>query len=112
MSNEQTNTKQRRRFSTDVKASILKQHLADKVAISDLCDEHGIQPSVIYGWLQQVYERLPVALEATKQPTTSSKEQQLSRENEALKARLAKKDAVIAEISAEYVDLKKELGVL
>ena len=34
----------------------------------------------------------------------------LERENEALKAKLAKKDNVIAEISEEYVALKKELG--
>jgi len=34
------------------------------------------------------------------------------RENEALRAKLAKKDNIIAEISKEYVALKKELGSL
>ena len=42
--------------------------------------------------------------------TTSSREKELERENEALKAKLTKKDSVIAEISEEYVVLKKTLG--
>jgi uncharacterized coiled-coil protein SlyX len=40
----------------------------------------------------------------------SSREQQLEKKVTALEARLVKKDEVIAEISQEYVALKKELG--
>ena len=40
----------------------------------------------------------------------SRREKELATENERLEAKLAKKDSVIAEISAEFVQLKKELG--
>jgi hypothetical protein len=40
----------------------------------------------------------------------SSREQELEKKVTALETRLARKDEVIAEISQEYVALKKELG--
>ncbi len=40
----------------------------------------------------------------------NGREDKLVRENEALEAKLAKKDHVIAEISEEFVRLKKVLG--
>ena len=42
-------TRNRRHFTAEDKATIiLKRHLADKVAISDLCEEYHIQPSLFY----------------------------------------------------------------
>jgi transposase-like protein len=38
---------ERRHFSTEQKAAILKRYLVDRVAISDLCDECGIKPNRI-----------------------------------------------------------------
>lgn len=43
----------RRRFTTEQKVSILRRHLVDKVAVSDLCDEYRIQPSLFYPWQRQ-----------------------------------------------------------
>jgi transposase-like protein len=36
----------RRQFTAEEKATILRRHLADKVAVSDLCDECHIQPTL------------------------------------------------------------------
>jgi len=38
--------KQRRHFTGAEKVAILKGHLVDKVAISDLCDELGLYPKL------------------------------------------------------------------
>lgn len=99
----------RRSFSTEQKVAILRRHLVEKVPVSDLCDEHKLQPSVLYQWLSNVFDNLPAALEArvSKPP---QREKQLEAKVEHLEAKLAKKDSVIAEISQEYVQLKKELG--
>ncbi len=78
----------RRKFSAEEKAALLRQHCVDKKPVSDVCDEHGIQPSVFY----------------------NGQEERLAREIESLRAKLAKKDNVIAEVSEEFVRLKKELG--
>lgn len=102
----------RRQFSTEQKVAILRRHLADKVAVSDLCDEYKLQPSVFYQWQRQMFENLAGAFEKTLGSGPSQRERQLADKVEHLEARLVRKDSVIAEISAEYVQLKKELGEL
>jgi len=39
--------KKRPQFTTKEKAMILRRHMVDKVPVSDLCGELGIQPSVV-----------------------------------------------------------------
>jgi transposase-like protein len=101
--------KSRRHLTAEQKAQLLRRHLVDKVPVADLCDEQGLQPSVFYRWLQQLVENAPTAL-ATKR--TSSREHELEQKVAALEGKLAKKDAVIAEVSEEMVKIKKELGEL
>ncbi|MDZ4257881.1 MAG: transposase [Gemmatimonadales bacterium] len=52
----------RRQFTTDEKATIIRRHLADKVPVSDLCDEYTIQPGLFYLWQRQALENLGTAL--------------------------------------------------
>jgi transposase len=100
-----------RKFTTEQKVAILRRHMVDKVPVSELCNELGLQPSVFYQWQKQVMENLGAALTGPAPATGPSKrEKEQAHELAQLKARLAKKDEVIAEISAEYVHLKKEVG--
>ena len=32
------------------KVQIIKKHLVDKVPLSDLCDQHGMHPTVFHRW--------------------------------------------------------------
>ncbi len=100
----------RRSYSAEQKATILRRHLVDKVPVSDLCDEYKMQPSVFYGWQRQLMDNLGAAVEHLGGKKKRSRESELERRIAALEARLVKKDHVIAEISEEYVALKKELG--
>lgn len=102
--------RKRRQFSTEEKAGILRRHMVDKVPVSDLCNELGIQPSLFYYWQRQAMENLAAALNGPVPDGPSKREKELAAENRRLGERLARKDSVIAEISAEYVQLKKELG--
>jgi transposase len=104
--------RQRRQFSTEQKVAILRRHLVDKVPISDLCDEYKLQPSLFYHWQRRLFENLAGAFEGAADATTAAQRErrQLTQKVEQLQAKLARKDSVIAEISAEYVQLKKELG--
>ena len=45
-----------------------------------------------------------------KKPVSESREQELEAKIAALEVKLARKDAIIAEVSEEYVKLKKALG--
>lgn len=101
--------KQRRRYAPEQKAAIVRRHLVDKVPVSDLCEEYGIQPSVFYQWQKVVVDGLgaffashPERGRRTQQVQDNKYQQKIA----ALEAKLARKDEVIAEIS----DLKKSLG--
>ncbi len=102
----------RRPFTTEQKAAILRRHMVDKVPVSDLCNELGLQPSLFYQWQRQALENLVGALNTPTPSGPSRREKEQAAEIGRLKERLARKDGVIAEISAEYVQLKKNLGEL
>jgi len=102
----------RRKFTTEQKVAILRRHLMDKVPVSQLCEEYKLQPSVLYQWQKAVFDNLGAALDVQgdEAATRQREKREMTAKIEHLESRLTKKDAVIAEISAEYVELKKELG--
>ena len=102
----------RRKYTTEQKVAILRRHLVDKVPVSQLCEEYKLQPSVLYQWQKAVFDNLGAALEAPGEEKAAQQRErrEMTAKIDHLESRLAKKDAVIAEISAEYVQLKKDLG--
>ncbi len=40
--------KPRKNYTAEEKVAILKRHLVEKVPVSDLCDESGLNPTVFY----------------------------------------------------------------
>jgi transposase len=105
--------KQRRRFAPEQKAAIVRRHVVDKVPVSALCEEYGIQPSVFYQWQKQAFDGLDALFASHPERGRKARQAEDNRDRQkiaALEAKLARKDQVIAEISAEYVDLKKSLG--
>ena len=103
-------TKARNQRSPEEKAALLRRHHIDKVPVTTICEEAGLQPSVFYHWQRELSERAAHVLGNGTPGRPSSREQELEKKVTALETRLARKDEVIAEISQEYVALKKELG--
>jgi transposase-like protein len=99
----------RRNHSSEQKAALLKRHHIEKVPVSDLCDENKLQPSVFYGWQRQLFANAAAVFGAPKK-AVASREQELEARIAQLEAKLARKDEVIAEVSEEYVKLKKAHG--
>ena len=102
----------RRHFTTEQKVAILKRHMVDKVPVSDLCDEFALQPSVFYQWQRQALENLAGAFSTPAADGPSKREKDLVARTKELEAKLVKKDNVIAEVTAELVKTKKDLGEL
>jgi transposase len=101
----------RRQFTAEEKATILRRHLADKVPVSDLCDEYRIQPSLFYVWQRQVFENLGSALEDRRTRRAANGEAAAQQQTiEQLKAQLQRKDSIIAFVSEEHLALKKKRG--
>ena len=106
-------TSERRQFTAELKAEIVRRHLVDRVPVSDLCDEYKIAPSLLYSWQRVVLEQMAQVLEHGSRRNGKADAAQANRDKQkvaSLEAKLARKDEVIAEISADYVRLKKELG--
>jgi len=101
--------KQRRHFTAEEKAAIVREHLLDKVPISELCDKHGLQPTVFYRWQKELFENASAVFQ---HKNSISPERKLEQKIDALEQKLAHKDAVIAEIMEDHIALKKELGEL
>src|SRR5262245_10426520 len=101
-------TKQRRHFSGTEKVAILKRHLVEKVAISDLCDELGLYPNQVYAWLKEFFENGHHAFDNGRK--RKAVEDANARKVEQLEAKLQRRDAVLAELMEEHTLLKKELG--
>jgi transposase-like protein len=99
--------KPRRSFTAEQKAALLRRHYVDKVAISLICEENDLQPSLFYYWQKQLFENAATALQP-QAPAAPSKG--LEAKVEALEKQVAKKDAVIAWVTEEHVKLKKALG--
>jgi transposase-like protein len=103
---DKENETRRRRLAPEEKIAILKAHLVDQKPISDLCDQHGIQPSQFYRWQQEFFERGSLVFESRgEKPSTA-----LERKVTALEEKLVRKDSVLAELMEEHVALKKSLG--
>lgn len=104
-------TQRRKHYSGEEKVSILRRHLLDHVAVSDLCDELGLAPTVFYRWQKEFFENGAAAFER-KPGRQKKQESHQARKVEALEAKLATKNEVLSELMEEHVKLKKELGEL
>lgn len=102
----------RRNFTTEQKVALLQRHLVDKEPVSKICDENQLQPSVFYQWLRQAFGNLGAALGPPMSNEPNKREKELAAKNRELEAKLVKKDHVIAEVTAELVATKKDLGEL
>ena len=98
--------KPRRSFSPEERAAILRRHHVDKVPVAKVCEDADVQPSLFYYWQKQAFENLEKALAPDASPRVKALENQVV----ALEARVARKDAVIAQVTEEYVAVKKALG--
>jgi transposase len=107
--NNGSTRRERRHFTAQQKAAIVKAHLVDGVPISRLCDEHNIQPTQFYLWQKQLFENASAAFERKAQPAGPSPHE---RKIAQLEAKLAAKNEVISELMEENVKVKKECGEL
>lgn len=104
--NKENDIQQRRQFSPEQKIKILRQHLLDKVPISEVCEKHQITPTQFYQWQKTFFENGAAAFARPNTRAAQREEQRLAQ----LEAKLQRKDEVIAEIMAEHIVLKKSLG--
>lgn len=95
--------KHRHQYTPEEKVLILKRHLVEKVAVSDLCDEYQLQPNLFYKWQQQFFENGPAAFQRDGSGPNRAEEKRIHQ----LEEKLGKKNEVLSELMEEHVKLKK-----
>jgi transposase-like protein len=107
--NEQKRT--RRQYTSEEKAAAVKRHVVGGEAVSSICEQLGIAPNQFYRWQKELFDHASAAFEVKgRGRRPDAKARTLEKKVEKLEAKLAHKDNVIAEITEDYVKLKKTLG--
>jgi transposase len=102
--------KERKHYTSAEKVTILRRHLLDKIPVSDLCEELGLQLTVCYRWQKEFFENRAAAFQSKERPARPVEEKQ--KRIEFLEKKVQTKDEVLAELMAEHIALKKSLGEL
>ncbi len=94
-------SQKRRRWSAEEKLRIVLAGVQGDIEVSELCRREGINPTQYYGWKKQVMASAGKVF-AGGSDKPSAKQQRLEKD-------LKRAKDVIAEITAENLDLKKGL---
>jgi transposase-like protein len=99
---------QRKNYTAEQKVAILREHLLEKVPISDLCERHGMHPTMFYRWQKDFFENGALAFQQKNRANHQAEQERI----EFLEKKIQRKDEVLAELMAEHIALKKSLGEL
>jgi transposase-like protein len=94
----------RRHFTGAQKLAILREHLIEKIPISDVCQKHELQPTLFYLWQKKLFEEGAVVFE-TKAASTRQQNAE-AQKIEALETKVRQKNEVLAELMGEHVDCR------
>ncbi len=100
-------TKQRKRYTPQQKMEILREHLKNKVPISEVCEKYGIHPNVFYKWEKRLFEEGAELFSAGHGKNGTEKEVAQVKKH---RDKIQKKDEVIRWLTEENIKLKKTFG--
>jgi len=110
-----TQTNQKRSWEAHQKLAIIKSHLVEGKSVSEICEEHGISPSLYYKWQTTLFENGADTLErknkrGNQQKRESRELTELRSELERTQSKLTNKHEVLSELMSEHIRLKKTIG--
>jgi len=92
----------RRQYTVEEKLRILEEARQPNTAVAEVLRRHRVDAATFYRWEKQAKEGMKEALEGRKRDVKGQE-----REIERLRAELAKKSRIIAEVVEENLDLKR-----
>lgn len=87
------------------KMEIVIEGMRSESGIADVCRKHGVSSALYYQWRDHLFKRADLVF-GPKEKRNGKVERKI----EKLEAALQRKDSIIAEITAENLDLKKTLS--
>jgi transposase len=96
--------REHRRYTAEQKIEILREAEQPNVTVSEVCRRHSLAPSVFYRWRAVSQTGSASALKQDAKRVPGKNDLEARREAELVRLR-----AVIAEITAENLELKKKI---
>jgi transposase len=100
--------KQGKHYTAEEKVAILRRRLVENVAVSDLCEELGLQPTVFYRWQKEFLKTARLPSNRRAGAVHQAEQERI----EYLEKKIQTKDDVLEELMAEHIALKKSFGEL
>ena len=92
-----------RRFTAEEKRTILEETRQPGVTLAEVCRKHSVSPALVYQWRAVAQQATTAALQQVDSRGKSQPDAQTAR----LMAELERMRRVVAEITAENLELKK-----
>ena len=102
----QNHEQKRKNYTPEEKVRLLKEHLVNGVAVSQICEENQLQPTVFYRWQRQFFEQGAAAFKNDQDKERTRLEKKIA----SLEEKVAKKNEVLGELMEAHIELKKSLG--
>ena len=99
---------ERRHVGPHERIAALKRHLLEGIPVSTICDELGIAPTLFYRWQKELFENGHLAFANGRK--SKAVEEAKDREIEQLKAKMARKNEVMADLMEALTEEKKRNG--
>lgn len=94
--------RKRRKWTSGEKMRIVLTSMQPGVEVSELCRREGVNPAQFYGWKKRLLSSAAKVFEERSQRQDS--------ERDRLERELSRMKSVVAEITAENLELKKTLS--
>jgi len=98
----------RTRFTAEQKVQIIREYLENKVNVSQLSEQYGIHPNVIYKWKKELFAGALKIFSGEHSNKTNKEAIKIKQ----LEAKLKDRDSLITEIVSENISIKKNFGGL
>lgn len=98
----------RKKYTSEQKVAIIKEHLVGKKPVSDLCEHYGIAVNMFYRWQEEFFQRSVGVFD--QQRARPAAERRMQKRVEDLEKRLHRKHEVLSELMEEHLILKKNIG--
>lgn len=95
---------QRKRYSSQEKVNILREHFEQNVTVPAICEKYRIHPHQFYRWKKLFFEKAVDVFNTKNDDNTEQKK------IAQLQNRLNDRNDVIAELLEENLKLKKSVG--
>ena len=105
---ERTREETGKHYTAEEKVAILRRRLLENVAVSDLCEKLGLQPTVFYRWQKEFFENGAAASEQKGGRSHQAEQERI----EYLVRKIQTKDEVLAELDGGTCRIKKSFGEL